>query len=236
MNLTNYAWIYSPDRYREPSGYCKGMRMKFTAILLMLFILVSCKHGANETKDVTLKLPYFNTADFTPDWEVAAHKIPQFAFVNQNGGIISNETFKGKIYIADFFFTSCPGICPKLTKNMGKLQDTYADNDTVLLLSHTVMPWKDSIPLLKTYAKKNQVNVKKWHLVTGDKGAIYSIAREGYLADEDFTKTQDESSFIHTENFILVDKEGFIRGVYNGTLEVDVERLKRHVRVLLNEI
>nr|WP_203256703.1 SCO family protein [Hyunsoonleella ulvae] len=164
------------------------------------------------------------------------HKIPEFAFINQKGDTVTNDTFKGKIYIADFFFTSCPGICPKLTTNMKAIQDTYTLDDDVMLLSHTVMPWRDSVPLLQKYAQKYEVNSKKWHLVTGDKDALYTIARTGYFADEDFTKTQDESNFIHTENFILIDASGYIRGVYNGTLPIDVERLKRHIEILKREI
>ena len=181
-------------------------------------------------------MPYFNSTDFTPEWDKATHKIPEFSFTNQNGEAVTNKTFEDKIYIADFFFTSCPGICPKLTKNMGSLQETYKKDKDIMLLSHTVMPWKDSIPVLKNYGQKNHVNVAKWHLVTGDKDALYNIARTGYFADEDFIKTQDESDFIHTENFILVDKQGYIRGVYNGTLEIDVDRLKRHIKILKTEI
>ncbi|WP_439335331.1 SCO family protein [Thalassobellus sediminis] len=181
-------------------------------------------------------LPYFNRADFTPEWNASTHKIPGFSFVNQDGAIITNKTFEGGMYIADFFFTSCPGICPTLTKNMRSLQEAYKNDDAIKFLSHTVMPWKDSVPVLKKYALTHQVDSEKWHLITGDKDAIYSIARTGYFADEDFNKTQDESDFIHTENFVLVDAKGYIRGVYNGTLEVDVERLKRHVKILQKEI
>lgn len=205
------------------------------AFLLMLLMIFSCKKEVSKTNQ-TVSLPYFNTADFTPEWNKSIHKIPDFSFVNQEGATITNKTFEGSMYIADFFFTSCPGICPTLTKNMGSLQETYKNEDNIKFLSHTVMPWKDSVPVLKDYALTHQVNSKKWHLVTGDKDAIYSIARTGYFADEDFNKTQDESDFIHTENFVLVDKQGYIRGVYNGTLEVDVERLKRHVKILQKEI
>jgi|TARA_B110000285_G_C15037051_1_gene569884 protein SCO1/2 len=190
------------------------------------------KSAARATVD---HLPYFNSADFTPKWEKGSHKIPAFSFVNQDSVVITNKTFEGKIYIADFFFTSCSGICPKLTKNMRSLQEKYKDDDDIMLLSHTVMPWKDSISVIKKYAKENFVNNVKWYLVTGDKEQLYSIARKGYFADEDFVKTQDESNFIHTENFILIDKLGYIRGVYNGTLEVDVDRLKRHIKILQKE-
>lgn len=203
---------------------------------LMLIVFASCKHKSKETDSIEItKLPYFNSANFTPEWNTPKHKIPEFSFLNQNGAEVNNKTFEGKIYIADFFFTSCPGICPKLTKHMSTIQEAYQNEKDIMLLSHTVMPWRDSVPLLKDYAEKHQVNAKKWHLVTGDKDELYTIARTGYFADEDFTKTQDESNFIHTENFILVDKQGYIRGVYNGTLAVDVERLKRHINILKQE-
>ncbi|MEP3836055.1 MAG: SCO family protein [Algibacter sp.] len=195
---------------------------------------MSCKEEQKNKSVVSL--PYFNSADFTPKWHTPKHKIPAFSFINQSGVSITNKTYEGKIYIADFFFTSCPGICPKLTKNMAAIQDIYMADKDIMLLSHTVMPWRDSVPLLKAYAEKYQVNPEKWNLVTGNKEALYQIARTGYFADEDFTKTQDESNFIHTENFVLVDKQGYIRGVYNGTLEVEVERLKRHIKILKQKV
>ena len=211
-------------------------------IVLVILVLFSCNESTNNkkldlnnTKDVVAKLPYFNSADFTPQWDEGTHKIPEFSFVNQNGEKVTNKTYQGKIYVADFFFTTCPGICPKLTKNMNLLQDAYLNDSDVMLLSHTVMPWKDTIELLKAYEANNNVNSAKWNLVTGNKDELYTIARTGYFADEDFTKTQDEDDFIHTENFILVDKNGYIRGVYNGTLEVDVSRLKRHISILKKE-
>ncbi len=204
---------------------------------LMLIVFVSCKLKSTETSSSEItKLPYFNSADFTPEWDTPKHKVPKFSFVNQMGSEVNNQTFKGKIYIADFFFASCSGICPKLTKNMKAIQEAYSNDDEIKLLSHTVMPWRDSIPILQEYAKTYDVNPQKWHLVTGDKDELYDIARTGYFADEDFTKTQDESNFIHTENFILVDHLGHIRGVYNGTLPIDVERLKRHIEILKKEI
>ena len=210
-----------------------NFKLKYISFLLLI-MFCSCKEKKAEQS--VLSLPYFNTADFTPEWDKPNHKIPEFSFINQNGETVTNKTYNGSIYIADFFFTSCPGICPKLTKNMAILQEGYKNDDAIKLLSHTVMPWKDSVSVLKDYGLKNNVNSDKWHLVTGDKDALYNMARTGYFADEDFTKTQDESSFIHTENFVLVDKDGYIRGVYNGTLEIDVERLKRHIKILKQEI
>ena len=188
------------------------------------------------------ELPVFNPSDFNPELvdislqnEVNGHKVADFELFNQNGEKITQQNYENKIYVADFFFTSCPGICPKLTKNMASIQEAYKNDNDIMLLSHTVMPWRDSVPLLKDYAIKNNVLDNKWNLVTGDKDEIYQIARTGYFADEDFTKTQDESNFIHTENFVLVDKQGYIRGVYNGTLALDIQRLKRHIEILKKE-
>jgi len=119
---------------------------------------------------------------------------------------------------------------------MRALQEEFKDDDDVLLLSHSVTPVKDSVPVLKEYAIENQVDAKKWNLVTGNKKAIYDIARKSYFADEDFVKTQDENAFIHTENFVLIDQKGRIRGVYNGTLAVETERILRHIKLLKKEV
>lgn len=217
--------------------------MKKLLSIAILIIMYSCI-GEEKKETNTLyenKLPYFISSDFTPRWYSnlnelkGKHKIPPFAFINQNGDTVTNKTYKNKIYVADFFFTTCPGICPKLTKNMSIIQDNYKEDSDILLLSHTVMPWKDSVPVLQAYAKKNNIDKNKWNLVTGDKDEIYKIAREGYFADEDFVKTKDESQFIHTENFILIDTQGYIRGVYNGTIPIDVKRLIRHIEILKKE-
>ena len=210
-----------------------------SALILVILLIIACrekqvKKEAN-SKVATMHLPYFNSPDFTPEWEKGTHKIPDFSFINQSGQEITNKNYAGKIYIADFFFATCSGICPKLTKNMHTLQETYKDNDRILLLSHTVMPWKDNLEVLKEYAETNNVLNSKWNLVTGDKDQLYTIARKGYFADQDFKKTQNENDFIHTENFILVDGKGYIRGVYNGTLEVDLKRLMRHIEILQRE-
>lgn len=209
-------------------------------LMLLFFSLTACKTEKKINKEVTL--PFFNSAEFTPEWisEDSSkydkiHTIPDFNLVNQDGKGISRNLYKGKVYVADFFFVSCPGICPILEKNMSKLQEKFKDDKDVLLLSHTVMPVKDSVPVLKKYALDNDINSDKWNLVTGDKEQIYNLARKAYFADEDFAKTQDENAFIHTENFVLIDKKGRIRGVYNGTLGLDTERLIRHIEILKKE-
>ena len=200
----------------------------------MLIFFISCKEDKPKASLVDT-LPYFNSAEFTPEWDVKRHKIPSFSLINQNGETVTNSTYEGKIYIADFFFTTCPGICPKLTKNMGVIQDLYLEDNEVMLLSHSVMPWVDTVDKLRQYAHDNSVDSKKWNLVTGNQDDIYNLARTGYFADEDFTKTGDENEFIHTENFILVDKQGYIRGVYNGTIDLEIKRLQRHIDILKKE-
>jgi protein SCO1 len=214
--------------------------MKFKSILLLFIFCVSCKREASVDKTKTL--PFYNSEEFTPEWIPESadayseiHTIADFEFTNQNGQKIINQNFIGKIYVADFFFTTCPSICPILTKNMGSLQEMYKEDENILLLSHSVMPWVDSVSKIKEYALEQKVIDTKWHLVTGDRESIYTIARSSYFADEDFKKTKDESEFIHTENFVLVDQKGRIRGVYNGTLALEIQRLKRHIEILKKE-
>lgn len=212
----------------------------FSKILIIVSVLVSCNTKKEVDKELTL--PFFNSAEFTPEWihkedynYKKIHQISNFSLTNQEGKEITKKTYEGKIYVADFFFVSCPGICLILEKNMSKLQEKFKEDNDVLLLSHTVMPTKDSVPVLKQYAIENEIDSKKWNLVTGDKKQIYDLARKAYFADEDFVKTQDEDAFVHTENFILIDKKGRIRGVYNGTLALDTERLIRHIEILKKE-
>jgi len=212
-------------------------QIKSFIFLSMLILCFSCKKEKTIVSENSL--PFFNSALFTPEWikvddpkYQSIHTIPNFELINQEGEKIFNKDYDGKIYVADFFFVTCPGICPILEKNMSRLQNEFKTDGEVLLLSHTVMPVKDSVSVLKEYASKNNIDSKKWNLVTGDKKQIYSLARNGYFADEDFVKTKDEEAFIHTENFVLVDKKRRIRGVYNGTLAIDIERLIRHIKML----
>ena len=199
----------------------------FKNIFILIFIC-SC----NISKQ---RLPYFDSYDFSPKWNSVDHKIPKFQLINQNGDTITNDDYTGKIYIADFFFTTCPGICPKLTKHMKILENLYSNNDQIKFLSHTVMPWYDSVSVLSEYGKKYDIDSEKWNLVTGDKEEIYRVAREGYFADNSFKAQESVNEFIHTENFYLIDKNGKIRGVYNGTIEIEIERLKRHITTLEKE-
>ena len=157
--------------------------------------------------------------DSTIQYQRKYHKIADFSLINQNGETITQANYKDKIYVADFFFTTCQTICPIMTDNMYQIQKEFINDDEVMLLSHSVTPKIDSIAQLKKYAKKKGVNDKKWNLVTGDKKQIYNLARKSYLA----VKTDgngDQYDMIHTENFMLIDKKRQIRGFYDGTKTV----------------
>ena len=214
--------------------------MNIKQIILVLLVCVSCKK--EDTVDKTTTLPFYSTNDFSPQWfspnsdeYKTIHTIAPFSLTNQDGKTITNKDFEGKIYVADFFFTTCPSICPILAKNMLSVQEKYKNDDAIKLISHSVMPWVDSVEVLKEYAINKNVISDKWHLITGDRDEIYDLARTSYFADEDFVKTKDESEFIHTENVLLIDKKGRIRGVYNGTLSLETKRLMRHIELLKME-
>ena len=158
------------------------------------------------------------------------HKISDFKLTNQNGQIITQEFYKNKIYVADFFFTTCQDICPIMTKNMFRLQEELKDDNDILFLSHTVIPEVDTVKQLKKYAVENNVDDSKWNLVTGEKKQIYDLARKSYLAVED--AEYGKFDMIHTENFILIDKQRQIRGFYDGTNDDEIEQLISDIIIL----
>lgn len=185
-------------------------------------------------------MPYYHTPDFTPYWKGETnflkdtlHTIAPFQFVNQDGEGVNNETFRNKIYVANFFFTICPGICPKLTSNMGKVAEVFKDTPHVLFISHSVTPDIDSVAQLKKYAIEHGIHTAQWQLVTGKKDEIYALARQSYFAEREIGFQYSSREFLHTEHFILVDQEGHIRGIYNGTLELEAQRLIEDIKLLI---
>ncbi|GAA4762233.1 MULTISPECIES: SCO family protein [Flavobacterium] len=159
------------------------------------------------------------------------HFISDFSFTNQNGKIITQKDYEGKIYVADFFFTTCPSICPIMADNMVWLQDKIKENPEVMLISHSVTPDIDSVPVLKAYAERKGVIDAKWNLVTGDKKEIYYIARKSYLAVKT-GKPEEMYDMVHTENFVLIDKKRRVRGFYDGTKREEVEKLLEDINYL----
>ncbi|MEO1261973.1 MAG: SCO family protein [Bacteroidota bacterium] len=220
---------------------------KFKLILIknisfwLVLMAIGCQQKTAEQKPAEA-LPYYQDATFMPHWLSADdgalndfHCISSFTFINQEGKKVTEKTFEGKIYVADFFFTSCPGICPKMTKNMGLLQDEFLDDDEVLLLSHSVTPERDSVPVLKAYADEHAVVSEKWHLVTGTQQGIYKLGRKDYFVEEDLGLEKDEDEFLHTENFVLIDKNRHIRGIYNGLNKTSIHQLIADIKTLKNE-
>jgi protein SCO1/2 len=187
------------------------------------------------------ELPIFNPADFNPalvdvtmQEATANHTVADFQLINQNGKTITQDDYKNKIYVTDFFFAKCPTICPIMTANLGKIQDRFIDKDEIMLLSISVTPIIDSVAVLHSYAKDKGVIDHKWNVTTGDKKHIYNLARKSYFAvvDEGDGGVQD---FIHTPNFILVDTKKQIRGVYDGTNDQEIERLITDINILIKQ-
>lgn len=212
-------------------------KFKFFGIgfLILSIIIISIFYSILKPKKV---LPIYQPAqvstelvDTTIQYKKKYHKIADFSLINQNGVTITQEAYKEKIYVADFFFTTCQAICPIMTKNMNEIQKQFITDDEVMILSHTVTPDIDTVAQLKRYAKEQNVNASKWNLVTGDKKQIYELARKSYLAVKD---DGDGGPFdmIHTENFVLIDKEQQIRGFYDGTDIKEIERLIEDIKTL----
>ena len=176
----------------------------------------------------------YELVDSTIQHKKKFHRIADFSLTNQNGKTITQKDFKGKIYVADFFFTTCPSICIAMTNNLIKVQKKIKNNPHVMLLSHSVTPEIDSVAQLKKYAIDKGVIDQKWHLLTGDKKIIYELARKSYLAVKE---NGDGGAFdmIHTENFILVDPDRRIRGFYDGTNSDEIKRLMHELEILIHE-
>jgi len=213
----------------------KKLSFFFAAFLVVVFIAIYSMLNNRS-------LPVITPRDVNPELVDSLvqhigynHKIAPFAFTNQNGIKVTNKDYEGKIYVVDFFFTTCQTICPKMTDNMVWLQDKIKDNPKVKLLSHSVFPNEDTVEVLKKYAKEKGVIDAKWNLVTGNQKEIYKIARQSYLVVKT-GKPEELYDMVHTENFVLVDQKGRIRGFYNG-LNIDEEvKGEKNLTQLLEDI
>ena len=213
---------------------------------IILYIRETIRHKVNSVtgkKENDVALPYYNEPDFTPIFitnknEVAGkinHRITNFSFLDQDSNWVTQKTIEGKIHVANFMFTSCGSICPTMTKNMKIVSDTLQNNADIVLLSFSVTPWIDKPAILKKYKVKNNIQNKNWHFLTGSKADIYILARRSYFAEEDLGFTKDSTEFLHTEHFILVDRNKRIRGIYNGTLPLEMQQLIDDINVLKSE-
>jgi protein SCO1/2 len=207
-------------------------------VIVLSAIILALFYSALKPKKM---LPIYNPSmvnpelvDSTAQYISKYHTIADFSFTNQNGKTITQKEYEGKIYVADFFFTTCGSICPKMTTNLAEIQKVIINNPKVMLLSHTVFPETDSVSVLKKYAIKNGVIDSKWNLVTGDKKQIYTIARKSYLAVK-LGKPNELYDMVHTENFVLVDSKRRVRGFYDGTKKEDIQRLIEDINFLCTE-
>ncbi|RDY60049.1 SCO family protein [Flagellimonas nanhaiensis] len=216
------------------SFFAKYKMFGIVLLILSSIIIVLFYNALQPKKMLPVYQPSMvdqSLVDSTLHYKKKYHSIADFELVNQNGETITQENYKDKIYVADFFFTTCPTICPIMTKNMAEVQDAILEDDDILLLSHSVTPVIDSVPQLKKYALEKGVIDAKWNLVTGDKKQIYQLARKSYLA----VKNDGDGGpydMIHTENFILVDKERRIRGFYDGTNSEEIAKLLEDLETL----
>ncbi len=214
-------------------------KYKFFAVVLLILSIIIIGIIFQIMKP-TESLNIYQPADVAPElvdstlqYVKKYHTIADFSLTNQNGETITQNTYKDKIYVADFFFTTCQTICPVMTDHMLKIQERLKTDNEVLLLSHTVTPEIDSVAQLKKYAVEKGVNDAKWNLVTGDKKEIYNLARKSYLAAKDVPF--QENDLVHTENFVLVDKKKRIRGFYDGTDAESIEKLLKDIEILKRE-
>lgn len=199
------------------------VKLLFLGIILANFIL-GCRFSERQLPVTKI----FQNGDSV------AVKIPDFSFINQNNKIVTQDDFKDKIYVADFFFTTCPTICPVMKKQMLRVYERYKNNPEVMILSHSIDPRHDSVVVLKEYASRLGVKSEKWHFVTGERKKIYEIGEKFYNAQpkEDSTAA---GGFIHNAAFILIDKKRQIRGRYDGTVSKQVDKLIEDIEILLKE-
>jgi len=218
--------------------FFKGYKVFFVVFSVISVIIIAFIYNR---LNVYRPLPIYQPSmvstqlvDSTIQYKRKYHKIEDFSFTNQNGKTITQKDYEGKIYVADFFFTTCQSICPVMTKNMAEIQKEILNDNDVMLLSHTVIPEIDTVAQLKRYAIKKGVNDAKWNLVTGSKKEIYALARKSYLAVKD---DGDGGAYdmVHTENFMLIDKKRQIRGFYDGTKQDDIKKLVNDIHHLKKE-
>ncbi len=225
--------------------------LRHFAIAAALWPAPSCDHAAPEPAATDQRprffadaidpaiLPYYGDASFTPLWADSTnelppqfHRVPSFSLTNQNGEDVTEATFVGRAFVTNFFFTSCSGVCRKMNINLARVQEAVAADDGVMFLSHSVTPDVDTPAVLRNYGQRFGSIPGKWHLVTGDREQIYALGRDAYFVEEDQGRTRTQDAFLHSENFVLVDADRHLRGIYDGLNTTDVDRLIRDLRTL----
>ena len=217
-------------------------RILFLIVFFIVGVTISYQYLKPSEKK---KLPFINQIDISEemvDPELLrvgyGHKIGNFSFLDQNGNTVTQNDVKGKVFVAEYFFTTCQTICPIMNKQMQRVHEAYRKNDEVNILSFTVNPEIDTVEQMKRYADEHKADGKKWHFLTGEKDKLYELARKSFFVLKQ-AESQNQgdvgSDFIHTNNFVLVDQKLRIRGYYDGTNSKEVDRLIKDIDLLLNE-
>ena len=219
--------------------------LKIVKMYRIVFLLLSSIYlfSCNEKKVQSISLPYYNEPDFTPLFiknksevdKLVTHKINDFSFLNQDSALITQKAIEGKIHVANFIFTSCGSICPVMTHNLKIVSDSLKNENQVSFISFSVTPWIDKPYVLLKYKNRNEIKNNNWHFLTGNKADIYKLARQSYFAEEDIGFSKDSTEFLHTEHFLLIDKTKRIRGIYNGTLSLEMQHLIEDIKTLERE-
>ncbi|MFB9053982.1 SCO family protein [Formosa undariae] len=214
-------------------------------LLLSSFLIISCNHSKKQEPNIkeALALPYYNDPTFTPVFiqdtsrveNEITHTIGDFEFLNQDSVLVNQDIIESKIHVANFIFTSCGSICPVMTDHLKIVSDSLQKDNSIVFLSYSVTPWIDTPSVLNAYKKNQGITNTNWQFLTGKKSDIYTLARQSYYAEEDIGFSRDSTEFLHTEHLILVDKTKRIRGIYNGTVALDMTALINDIRTLQKE-
>ncbi len=202
----------------------------------MVLVLISCQTPSREHTLPVLgpKEAVVKKVNESQKTDTLYHTIPDFVFTNQDSSQVTAKTFEGKIYIADFFFTSCPTICPLMKTQMLKVYEKFKNYPDVAILSHTIDPAHDSVAVLREFAQNLGVSSNKWHFVTGEKEKIYAIGQSSYMVRA-IKEGKQSGGLLHSGAFVLVDKQRRVRGIYDGTSDKEVDKLLQDIEVLLQE-
>ena len=214
----------------------------YTLICSLIFMGFGCSTPDASETTIPDQLPFFRDDMLTPEWIEAddpeldtIHRIPAFALTDQQGASFTEADMNGRICVSNFFFTRCKSICPRMTLQLKHLRDTLDNTSDILLLSFSVDPEADSVPVMNAYAHQFELQPAEWKLLTGHRKSIYRLARAGFFAGDSTGLTSASDEFLHTENVILTDGNRRIRGVYNGTLRVEMDRLFEDIQILRKE-
>ena len=216
--------------------------MKNVIYIYSIFFLLSCSGESEDAKtqeDEYVPLPYIGFHDVDIKMvdgkqitDTIYHTVPPYYLLAQDSSEFTNDRVKGKIHVANFFFTSCPSICPKMTEQMKQLQEKTSDIEEIVFLSHTIDPDRDSIPKLRSYIASHEIDTHNWYFLYGEREYIHNLGKEGYMVNA-MIDEKAEGGFLHSEHFVLIDREGHVRGLYVGTEPEEIEKLNQDIRRLI---